>query len=207
MVTYDRRASQYRNDKGQFVPRPEITRLLNQEIGRSEARLKAHTRLLTQGKIHLAEWQIRMAETIKTSHLQMAMLSSGGKEQLTPRHYGAIGSQLRKQFEYLDNFARDLYAGKVTPTQAIRRSGLYAESVKITFSRAEQISRIEEGFNAGKRILDAGARHCSECIDYQRLEWTAIADIIPVGTNCSCQNRCKCRIVFARIGRTLTAIE
>lgn len=201
---YDRRAGQYRGANGKFVSRQVVSKLVDREIVATEARLKAHTRLLVDQKIHLAEWQIRMAETIKDSHLRMGMLASGGKDGLTQKHYGAVGYQLKNQYGYLDKFARDLHSGKLTPKSAIARSAMYAESVKVTFSRSEQITRMDNGVNAGKRIagkriLDAGATHCDECISYERKQWTAIADIVPVGMNCSCHHHCRCRIVWATV--------
>ena len=198
-MKYDRRTGQYRGDDGKFVPRQEVLRFVDREIQINQVRMKAHTRLLIDQKIDLAEWQNRMAQTLKDSHLRVSMLAAGGKEQTTKRHYGAVGNQLRKQYDYLNNFANDLYEGKLTPTKALKRAAMYAESVKITFSRSEQISRMDEGFNAAKRVLDSNARHCSECIDHQRTEWTSIEEITPVGTDCSCQNKCRCRIVWARI--------
>jgi hypothetical protein len=198
-ITYDPRASQYRDETGQFVSRARVMQEVEREILQVQVRSQAHTRLLIEGKIHLAEWQLRMAETIKDSHIRMGALASGGTEQLTQKHYGAIGYQLKRQYEYLDGFARDLYAGKLTPKQALRRSALYAESVKATFSRSEQITRVDEGLNVGKRLLDSQANHCDECLEYQRTSWARIEEIVPIGTNCSCQNRCRCRIVWGRI--------
>ncbi len=198
-IAYDTRAGQYRGANGRFVPREQVQRFVDQEIRRTQIRLQAQTRLLVEGKLDIPAWQMAMAGLVKDSHLRMAALGSGGKDQLDARQYGAVGYQLKRQYQFLDQFAQDLADGKLTPERAIWRSGLYASSVKQTFSRTEQLSREREGFTVGKRLLDAQAQHCPECIGYERPDWVAIADIMPVGTNCSCQNFCKCRIVYARM--------
>jgi hypothetical protein len=199
MVTYDPRAGQYRGDNGQFVGAAVVRDLVDQEIYRTQIRLQAQSRLLAAGVLDLPSWQLSVAGLIKDSHIRMAAFAAGGSEQLTQQQYGAAGYQIKRQFQFLDKFAQDLADGKLSPNQAIQRAGLYAESAKLTFSRVEQLARQGEGFTAGKRLLDAQAKHCPECLEYERREWVSIDDIMPVGINCSCQNHCKCRVVYSRV--------
>jgi hypothetical protein len=205
-ITYDRRAGQYRGMNGRFVPRTTVMNLVGQETVRTEVRLKAQTRLMIQGKIDLAEWQTRMAQTIKDAHLRVGTLAAGGKQGMTPQKNGAIGYQLRQQYEYLDRFANDLAQGKLTPEQALRRSGAYSKSVTKTFHRIEKLTRQEEGFGEAKRSLDPRAKHCSSCIGYHTNgKWKPIDQVMLPGMNCECGQFCKCSIEY-RYGRNIVAV-
>lgn len=199
-IRYDRNSGQYRDLKtGRFVGRSRVLKLLDQEVQRTEVRLAAQTRLLAQGRLTLSEWQTQMAETLKASHLRMAMFASGGREHLESRHYGAIGHQLKRQYEFLDRFAQDLATGRLTTAQAVRRSRLYGKSVRLTFFRVENLTRQLEGFTVGRRLLDPQARHCGDCIQHQRPEWVAIDEIVSPGTACACQNQCRCQVFYAKL--------
>lgn len=195
-LLYDRMAGQYRDDRGQFVSRAEVDRELNQLSRRLAVRMQAQTRLLIADKVSLPEWQIESARLIKEAHIQAAMIAAGGKNRLTPQHYGSIGAEVKAQYQYLDKFAAKLAAGEMTPAQALRRSALYGKSLKISFAKSEKITRSADGANVGKRILDAQAKHCPECLSHQRLDWVPIDQITPPGTNCTCQNNCRCRVLY-----------
>lgn len=200
-VSYNRNAGRYVVD-GKFVGNSVIMHLLDREQQELEVKLKAHTRLMAAGRITLADWQLRMAGSLKDSHLRMGVLGSGGKAQAGARQYGAIGYQLRRQFEYLDNFAQALHQGKLTKDQAIARAGLYADSPKLSFYRAEQIAKETAGFTEARRRLDAQARHCPDCIGYSTGgAWQPISTVTVPGVGCRCGQHCRCSIEYRRRGR------
>ncbi len=176
----------------------QVLEVVDTEVSRLEVRLKGHARLLTQGKIDIAEFQTRMALSLKESHLRNAAIGAGGVTNLTPVHYGKVGAGLKKQYKFLHGFGEDLAEGKLTPKQAIRRAGSYAKSAKTSFFEAEFTSRGKVGFYA-KRLLDAQSRHCQSCISYQRLQWTLIQLVTPPGTDCECGGRCRCRLIFRKL--------
>lgn len=196
-LTYDNRTGQYRNDRGQFTPRSEVLRTVDKLGDRLATRLKAQSRLLIAGRISLAQWQIAAARSIKEAHIQAALFASGG--ELTVTYYGEIEAELRRQYGYLDRFALVLQDEELTEAQLIRRSQLYGKSVKIAFSKSEKSARAANGMNAGKRLLDGQSNHCTECLAYHKPDWGPIREIVPPGINCSCQNNCKCRVVYAAI--------
>jgi hypothetical protein len=199
MLQFDSSSHRYRNlETGRFVQRDEVLRLVDEETSRLEVRLKGHARLLVSGKIEISEFQTRMAQSLKESHIRMAALGGGGLKQMTPQQYGHVGQQLKKQYQFLYKFGRDLEENKSSSVQIIRRAGMYAQSTKTSFHQAEFTARGRVGFYA-KRLLDAQARHCPECINYQQLQWRLISQIVPPGVNCTCGGRCRCRIVFRKI--------
>jgi hypothetical protein len=118
---------------------------------------------------------------------------------MTSRHFGAVGYQLSKQYDWLDRFAHDLYSGKLTTAQALSRVKKYAKSARISYYRAQQISRIEEGFNEAKRSLDPQAAHCQSCLAYSTHgSWVAAHEVTAPGVNCDCGNNCRCIVVYRR---------
>lgn len=196
MLEFDPRTHRYRNLKtGRFVRYAEVLEVADNEVSRLEVRLMAHGRLLNSRKIDIAEFQTRMALSLKESHLRMAMLGAGGKKQMDAKQYGYVGQQLRKQYEFLYQFGQMLEGGTLTEEQILRRAKSYAKSANLAFRKAEFVARGEAGFYA-KRLLDPQASHCAECISYQRLEWTLVNLVVPPGINCSCGGRCRCRLVF-----------
>lgn len=198
-LQFDPNSHRYRNiETGRYVSQVDVMRVVDEEVARTEVRLKAHARLLSQGKIDVAEFQTRMAQTLKESHLRNASVGAGGIKQLSPVHYGKVGAELKKQYKYLDGFGKDLADGKLTPEQALRRAGSYAKSARTSFFEAEFTSRGKVGFYA-KRLLDAQSKHCQSCISYQRLQWTLIELVTPPGVNCECGGRCRCRLVFRKL--------
>jgi hypothetical protein len=198
-VSYNPSAGRFIDSAGKFVAQSVVDNLLEQEQSQLAVRLKALTRLLSDQKISLSDWQLRFADTLKASHLRMLSLGAGGQERLTSRHYGAAGYQLGKQYDYLSNFAQQIHQGEITIKRAIQRAGQYASSIRPTFARAVQLSREAEGFNEAKRSLDPQANHCPSCIGHSTNgRWVPIAQITPVGTNCECGQRCRCSIQYRR---------
>jgi hypothetical protein len=202
---FDKSSHRYRDlETGRYVRQVDVARFVDEEVNRTEVRLKAHARLLAQGKIDIPEFQTRMALTLKESHLRVGAIGAGGTRQFTPSHYGKIGAQLKKQYKFLHGFGQDLAEGKLTPEQALRRAGSYAKSAKTSFFEAEFTSRGKYGFYA-KRLLDAQSRHCESCISHQRLSWTPVKDVVAPGVDCECGGRCRCRLVYQK--RTYAGIR
>ena len=186
-------------DSKKFVSRAVISNLLDQEQVRLGTQLRAHTRLLAKNQITLPEWQTRMAIDLRDSHLRMGLLGSGGKSQIGSRQYGAIGYQLRQQYNYLDGFAHAIAKGNVSPKQALNRASQYADSIRLTFHRTEQITRGAEGFDEAMRMLDPQARHCSDCIAHSTNgKWVRASAVTIPGTNCKCGQHCRCKIVYRK---------
>jgi len=204
-VTYDRRAGQFRGTDGRFVSRVAVDKLIEGEITRTEAQLLKLAKRLTNGDLDLGAWEKETALTIKASHLRMMVFAAGGKDQLESRYVGLAGTELRRQYGYLNNFSRTIAGGTLTPAQIHRRAQLYARSAKITFNRVQKSVKQAEGFNVAKRLLDAQAKHCGDCIGHERREWTEIGAIVPPGVSCECQNRCKCRLLFMRLAERISA--
>ncbi len=198
-MQFDPRTHRYRDEQtGRFVPYSNVLRLVDEEQNHLAVRLKGHARLLVSGHIEVPEFQARMAQSLKESHLRMAALGGGGFKQLTNRHYGNVGAELKRQYGFLQGFGEDLAAGNLSEKQILHRASLYAASTRSSFNKAEFTSRGKQGFYA-KRFLDPQSQHCAQCIALQVLTWTRLDQVTPPGVDCDCGGRCRCRLVFQKL--------
>lgn len=198
-VTYDRVSGRYRGSDGKFVSRATVLRLVDQESDRLATRMKAHARLLTDGRIDIPEFQKRAAEDLKLSAIRSTILGSGGRSLTSSAAYGSTGRLLREQYQFLSGFARDLADGKLSKAQAIARAASYGPSTKTAFHAAEKIAKRRENFIEAIRDLDAAAKHCSSCLRYSTNGlWIPIEQVVMPGVNCECFHYCRCRVRFRK---------
>jgi len=205
-ITFNPNTGRYRNSKtGRFASRADVLKLVDTESARLKVRLQGHTRLLLSEKISLSDWESRMAESIKESHLRMTMLGAGGKNRVANAHFGAVGSSLRSEYRYLHLFANQISRGELTSKRILSRAGTYAASTRKSFYKGEQISRAIAGVKLAKRDLDPMARHCSDCLRHSTNgEWLPIEMVVVPGHRCQCGGHCRCSIYY-KMG-DLTAI-
>lgn len=204
-VGYSKSAGRFRDlETGRFVPRDRVLLEIDREVERSRVRLQGITRLLIGDRVSLPEFQVRFAEELKLSHLRMAAFGAGGRNQLSSRQFGYIGQKLKSEYEYLDGFAVDLAAGKLTANQALNRAAMYADSTRSSFHRAEQQTKERDGFY-GWRRLDMAAQHCPECPAYATDGYVPASQIVPIGENCTCARRCRCFCTYKMLSDRLTA--
>lgn len=196
-VKFDKRTGRYRNESGRFISRADVLRMVEEETARGQVRLRAIARLLVSKRIDVPEFQARMAQQIKSSHIRLGLLGAGGKDAMTSQHYGQIGRGLRDEFSYLRNFGEAIAAGELTESQIMRRAELYSMSARLSFFAVEKQARQRAGVRLAKRDLDPQARHCDDCLKHSTNgRWVPISEIVPVGSRCRCRNKCRCSIFY-----------
>lgn len=196
---FETSTGRYRNTTtGKFTSRETLLRIVDNEVMRLETRLKGHARLLIANKITPEEWEERMRYDMKLSGICTGLLTNGGKERATPQILGGIGNELRNQYKYLSKFKQQIKNGELTSETILRRAGNYSGSSRMIYHQNDKRAKQTLGFTLARRILDAGANHCNSCIQYQRLAYVPISEIVPVATNCECKWRCRCRIIYKK---------
>jgi hypothetical protein len=196
--SYDRRIGRYRDDRGRFLSKEAVGKLVDSRIDQLEANLRRYTRMLADGNLTLDQWQGSVREAIKNAHIQAALIGYGGKDEMGSAEYGRIGQRLRAEYTYLQGFARDLLDGRISNPMALARVGLYAQSVRGSYWQGTELRQQQQGFSLMKRKLDGQAQHCQDCLDY------AARGIVPIGTlplpgqRCACRARCRCSIEYFR---------
>jgi hypothetical protein len=167
--SYDRRSGRYRDEKGRFLSKASVGKLVDGRIDKLETQLKRFTRMLGDGSITLDQWQGSIREAIKAAHIQAATIGYGGRSEMGSAEYGRIGQRLRAEYTYLQGFVRDLLDGRISAPMATARIGLYAQSVRGSYWQGTEMREQQRGFSLMRRILDAQAVHCP------RLSWLCSA--------------------------------
>lgn len=200
---FNDRLGRYRDTETKvMVSRATVLLETEMEEARLKVRLQGLTRRMLGGSLSVSEWQKEFAQTIKESHLRMSALGAGGKDRLNNAHFGSVGGLLRKEYRYLDNFAKGIQNGEFSEKYILARAGLYAASTRKSFFKGEQISRVVAGVTMARRVLDSQAKHCSDCPAYATPDWVAIEDVVVPGEACACGGRCRCTIIYKAGGRS-----
>lgn len=197
-IEYDQRTGQYRGSDGRFVGRSRIESLVQGEVSHNQDLMRDLTTKLIESDITLPEWQNAIAQQLKDSHVRMGLFASGGKNAMTPKGYDSIVESVNDQIDYFNNFSAAIEKGELSDAQIMARVGQYSRSSKTTFYKLELETRLDNGFQRGKRLLDAQSNHCAACIEHQRPEWVDLSDIIAPGMQCECRMNCRCRIMYSK---------
>jgi hypothetical protein len=196
--SYDRRIGRYRDDRGRFLSKESVDKLVDSRIDQLEANLRRYTRMLADGNLTLDQWQGSVREAIKNAHIQAALIGYGGKDEMGPAEYGRIGQRLRAEYTYLQGFARDLLDGRISNPMALARVSLYAQSVRGSYWQGTELRQQQQGFSLMKRKLDGQAQHCQDCLDYSARGIVPIGTLPLPGQRCACRARCRCSIEYFR---------
>ena len=196
--SYDRKSGRYRDERGRFLSKASVGKLVDGRIDKLDVQLKRFTRMLSDGSITLDQWQGSVREALKTAHIQAATIGYGGKSEMGSAEYGRIGQRLRSEYTYLQGFARSLLDGRVSAPMALARIGLYAQSVRGSYWQGTEMREQQRGFSLMRRILDEQAVHCQDCLRYAARGIVPIGSVPMPGVRCECGARCKCRIEYFR---------
>ena len=195
---YDKSSGRYRDERGSFLSEKSLQALVDGRIDKLETQLRRFTRMLADGSITLDQWQGSVRESIKTAHLQAAIIGHGGRDGMGSAEYGRIGQRLRQEYAFLQGLALDLLEQRVSAPMALARIGLYAQSVRGSFWEGASIRQERQGYSLMRRVLDAQAQHCQDCIDYASRGIVPIGSVPLPGQRCACRARCKCKVQYLR---------
>lgn len=166
----------------------------------TKSRMVSPTEALLEGDASLAEWESAIAEGVINAVILGLLLASGGVDGLRntqdPRAVlqftkTALVGELRGVRFSADRIA----AGDLSPAQILaslqRRSG----GVSRAYHSAALVLLLMSG-EANEGIRRLGSQHpCPNCPDYERLDWTPLEQIVPIGNLCLCQLHCKCTLI------------
>lgn len=188
-------ASRYVRPNGRFASRGEVRATLDATLRNHGRDLSRMTVSLREGRLSLAAWQVAMRDEIKAVHLYAAAAARGGWDRLTPADYGHVGREVRRQYDFLNDFAQDIARGLSVDGRAASRAAMYAEAARTTYHRVDRMEqRDHNGMTEELSVLHA-AEHCYECVDEADRGWVPIGTCIDVGSRV-CGPRCKCTMSY-----------
>jgi len=155
---------------------------------------------LKEGLISLGEWTSQMRALIVQEQDTAMMLIKGGREFVTFADWGYVGSEVKKQYAFLDNFAKDIADNpqKWLTGRLDNRMNLYRESGYAALERFERREKINDGFTEERRVLGA-ADHCTGCLAQASLGWQPIGTLDEIGAE-ECSQNCKCEFEYRKAG-------
>jgi hypothetical protein len=194
---FDRAVQRYRKNNGKFVSAAEVAKITQRLLSQAQTDLSTVTELLIDQKINVRTFTGGFADVLKVMHTQAYLLGRGGLKAMTPRDYGIIGAKLGKEYRYLDQFAKDAIAGKLSIAQFRARAKLYATSANTSYEMGRRESHSASGrFNWEKRNL-APVQHCDPCVGYAAQGWQPINTLPAIGADCDCRANCKCAFTYS----------
>jgi len=191
-IVFDKPARRYRDEKtGKFVTRKSVRETINRTgDGFRQKAGKLATRL-SDGKISKVKWEREMRQLIKENIIGTASIGKGGRKQITFADWGKAGSAIKKEYQYLANFAKQ--TDRLSPLQIIARSRQYANAGHVAFSQTLMKSQ-SEIYTEAKRSLHA-SESCSGCSSIAG-EWMPVDELPKIGDVSPCLSRCRCSIEF-----------
>lgn len=197
---YNEAARRYINASGRFVSAGEIRGALDSTILNSRGNIDAICTQLQEGRISLAQWQTAMAQEIKVSHLASASAAKGGWAQMSQSDYGFTGSKIKAQYQYLNNFAKDIASGKQKLNGAfLRRGRMYNDAARGTYEDMVKREAVKAGNNEERRIRHA-KDSCMDCIAADSAGWQPIGTLPRIGDS-ACRTNCRCTFEYRVAGR------
>lgn len=196
--SYDRNLGRYRDDKGKFLSQKSVDALIDARVDKLNVTLRKITRMLIRNDITLDQWQESVRQAIKEAHVQAGIIGNGGRNNMGPKEYGQIGQRLRREYGFLQNFAKDLLEKRVSAPMALARVSMYTRAVRGAYLEGYQSKKQEQGYSLMKRTLDPQAKHCQDCLIYARRGIVPIGAVPLPGERCACRSNCKCSVKFFR---------
>jgi hypothetical protein len=189
--TWDARSRRYRSVTGRFVSSAAVRAELDKSIDAAGRAMREASDALREGRMSLAAWELRMAEEIRNSHLASTALAKGGWSRMTPSDYGRAGREIRRQYEYLRNFAAQIASGKQKLDGTLgRRAELYLHAARGQYEETRRRDEAERGMDEEARIRHA-RDSCPTCVDEARKGWQPIGTLRRIGDS-ECRSRCRC---------------
>jgi hypothetical protein len=140
--TWDDRSKRYRDAAtGRFITHGRAITLRDFYIEAKKSDMDRLSRRLLGHDIDLQQWTLEMRRQVKDTYLNEYMLARGGRNNMTQRDYGRLGGLLKRQYEYIQNFARDIDAGKASGGQIRTRARMYVNGATQAFERAKAESQ------------------------------------------------------------------
>lgn len=159
---------------GRVIPPQTLILALDDSIVRRTRLMRGLSQQLRDGTISIAEWEIRMREHVKMSHLIATALERGGWNNLGLPDFQRLREKIDNELEYLANFARQLASGE-QPLDGtfLRRSELYGKSARTTFyeSRQANLAPGWEYVRSHRSLTDS----CIECVSLDSV-WYRVGD-------------------------------
>jgi len=182
----------YDSKTGRFVSESVVRTVAESYVRDNlEPGLVKTTQRLIDGKLSLADWQVTIANQLKTGYTVTLTIAKGGRNNITPADWGRMGGRLRFEYRKLNAFAQEIKLGLLSEKQILARIRLYARGAITSYFDGETQAKIEAGYTMERRHTTP-AEHCDDCLMYESMGWQPVGTLPPPGVNSACLHNCHC---------------
>jgi hypothetical protein len=192
---FNQSSKRYIQSNGQFVPAKAVRAAVDKVIEGANQSVQGIAKQLQNGEISLATWQQQTSQALKLLHVANGLAALGGQKQASASDLGYMGSLIKKQYNYLNDFAKDIASGVQKLDGAfLSRVKLYSEAARGTYHSVQTREMKQAGVKEAKRVLGP-ADHCPGCLEQAAKGWQPIGEVAPIGSQ-QCLTNCHCEVVF-----------
>lgn len=190
-------------DTGERVTSEDIEDLVDEIIDEESENVDDLIELfIEEEEPNVGAWKIVFADMILELYLILAALGIGGIARLTPVLTEIIEEKLTRQFLFLDSFAAEIEAGRLSIGSIRQRMRMYVNSSRQAYWLMRDELEIQSG-SVQERWVTLGDTHvCSPCNDAEDEGWRPIGTFAQPGsglveispsTMCVGLTSCRCR--------------
>jgi hypothetical protein len=136
---------------------------------------------LRSGNITVSQWETSMRDFLRSEYETALILAKGGRDNITFSDWGYEGSLLKKQYQYLSNFAKEISANPTAwmSGRLDTRMKMYGESAYAALEDFQRREAEAQGYTEEIRHLHA-TESCPDCIAAGE-HWEPIGSLPPIG--------------------------
>ena len=199
--TWDSFARQYRGENGRFVPRTAVRQALDEFSDSAKGDFLLTAKRLQAGNISLIDFQLAMEKSIKTTHTAAVAIAAGGWGQATAADWAEAGRKIRKEYGFLDTFARQIEAGLPLDGRFLARAASYAHGSAATYEKALRRNDLANGLVIREHRWTHSDHPCTSCIGYEHAGWQPAGVLPDIATECECDYHCRCEFTRQMVKR------
>jgi hypothetical protein len=197
--TFDGNLGRYRDrSSGRFLSKREALALTQRGIDAAGRELREITDSLIAGVLPLGDWQRRFAQLLKELHLGQYILGRGGAAQVYPADFLTVARTLKDEYRYLDGFARDIAAGKLSEAQLRARARLYLNKTTTSYWQGDGAAQQRATQPMEMRRVLSPVENCPDCLTYASAGWVPVGLLPMPGVNCQCGANCRCSVEYRK---------
>lgn len=186
--------ARYRDtETGRFVSRDTVLDYVRQSIESSGEVVKTLAERVSSGQLSSRDFLTVFKQEIKDEYIRQYVAGRGGVGSMTQSDWGKLGSMIKEQYAYANNFATELSG--LSEAQIVNRAGMYIESANQAFEAGYRKAITTTGSFTEERWVLGDKQHCQGCIDNAAMGWVAIGKLPAFGST-PCGVRCGCHIEY-----------
>ena len=188
---YDEKRNRYRRPDGRFVKASEVRRAADKYIDAKQEKGRELFNLLREGKISVKDAQLIGERQIAIAHGNAAMAVRGGRNQMTPSHWGKVGNIVKGELGHWRDKMKEIADGAPLDGRVRQSFEAYFANTGATWSKTARDMLSSKGFDEVRNILGDTGRSCSECPDITAKGWMPYSEWVERGSR-QCNYNCRC---------------